>query len=209
MSFEAPTVAEFERAGVTILVTENGWIGQAPDGGKLYALALGQHNGAGWWPVGDEDRFTGMGVSLKPWRRNGGHLLALGQRGFGPQGIAAPKDWLHRIPVRLRGCTVRPIQLRAHPGRVNPRPNLEPALADCWAVLTWSSGAAVKAIAAGIPAFHDMPNWIGAPAAKHGFSDLERPFLGDRMPMFHRLSHAQWSVDELASGEPFARILGV
>lgn len=82
-------------------------------------------------------------------------------------------------------------------------------LKDCWAVVTWSSGAAIKAIAAGVPAFHALPNWIGAPAAKPFGSDLENPFLGDRLPMFQRLAWAQWGLDEIASGEPFKRLLGI
>jgi hypothetical protein len=67
--------------------------------------------------------------------------------------------------------------------------------------VTWGSGAGIKSIVAGIPVFHEMPNWIGAPAAKLGLDDIEQPFLGDRQPMLNRLAWAQWDLDEIASGE--------
>jgi hypothetical protein len=73
--------------------------------------------------------------------------------------------------------------------------------------VTWGSGAAIKAIAAGIPVFHELECWIGAEAATFGINDLEHPFLGDRHLMFHRISWAQWTAEELASGEPFRWLL--
>jgi hypothetical protein len=73
--------------------------------------------------------------------------------------------------------------------------------------VTWGSGAAIKAIAAGIPVFHELKCWIGAEAAQFGIEDLEHPFLGDRHLMFHRLSWAMWTSEELESGEPFRWLL--
>jgi hypothetical protein len=81
-------------------------------------------------------------------------------------------------------------------------------LADCFAAVTWGSGAAIKAIIAGVPVFHEFSRWIGAPAAKFGAANLEQPFVGDRLPMLRRLAYAQWSVAEIERGEPFALLLG-
>ena len=52
----------------------------------------------------------------------------------------------------------------------------------------------------GIPVFHDYKNWVGAPAASCSM-DLENPYLGDRSEMLHRLAWAQWTWDEIESGE--------
>jgi len=84
---------------------------------------------------------------------------------------------------------------------------MDPDFEDCWAAVTWASGGAIKAICAGIPVFYEFEKWIGAPSARLGFGDLENPFLGDRGPMLHRLSWAQWNVDEIAKGEPFRWLL--
>lgn len=202
----------FEQAGAKVIVAENGWMGKDPAGHKLYALCLGHHNGLGTWPVGPEDRWARLGIELKPWRTSGTHILVFDQRGIGERGIASPPGWVDDVQRRLARATKRPVRLRVHPGRklkLNDAvmPPLEPDLIDCHAVVTWSSGAAIKAIAAGIPAFHELPGWIGAGAARLGIDDLESPFLGDRLPMFQRLAHAQWTADEIATGEPFKCLL--
>ena len=38
---------------------------------------------------------------------------------------------------------------------------------------------------------------------------LADPFLGDRLPAFHRLAWAQWTVDEISTGAPFRHLLDV
>ena len=195
----------YEQAGATVIVAENGFIGRAPCGGKMYALALGHHNGLGSWRVGEADRFKTLGVELKPWRATGENILILAQRGIGEPGVAMPRDWAATVHRRLSRVTSRPIRLRAHPGLL--RTPLEPELENVHAVVTWASGAAIKAIAAGIPCFHELPGWIGAGAARLGIDKIEKPFLGDRTEMFHRLAWAQWSADEIASGEPFKWLL--
>ena len=204
-SANAVDATKYEKIGATVLVTENGWIGADDKGNKLYALAKGHHNGAGWWPVGNEDRWTRLGIELKPWRKDGRHILVLPQRGIGEPGVAMPRGWAQDAMDRLKAVTRRPVKLRQHPG-FNKTP-LEPVFEDCWAAVTWASGAAIKAIVAGIPVFHEMPSWLGGPAARRGIADMETPYLGDRMPMLNRLSHGQWGAEEIKSGEPFARLL--
>jgi len=191
--------------GAGAFVTENGYLHGGPPRYTTYALARSQHNGAGTWPEGPAARWEALGVDLKPWRTDGRHILVLPQRGIGPAGVAMPRGWPEAVTRRLRSMTKRPVQLRKHPGPIAVA--LEPDLRDCWAAVTWGSGAAIKAIIAGVPVFHDMPGWIGAPAAARLEAGLEQPFLGDRLPMLRRLVWAEWTTDELATGEPFARLL--
>lgn len=196
----------YEAAGAAVLVTENGYLRGGPEFKyETYALARSHHNGAGLWTEGDAKRLSAFGLDLKPWRTDGRHVLVLPQRGIGEPGVAMPRPWGELTANRLRNRTKRPVQLRKHPGRI-PQP-LEPSFRDCWAAVTWGSGAAIKAIVAGIPVFYDFPRWIGAPAAKPLSEDLEQPFTGDRLPMLQRLAWAEWWTDELATGEPFARLL--
>ena len=203
----------FEAVGARVIVAENGFVGKDPQGHKLYAMCLGHHNGAGTWRVGEEDRWGNLGIELKPWRDRGEHLLVLAVRGIGEPGIAAPHGWEHDAARRLQKLTKRPVRIRDHPGRklklndANPPP-LDPDLANCWACVTWGSGAAIKAIIAGVPVFHEMPNWVGAGAAKFGLTEIETPFLGDRLPMLRRMCWAMWSSEEIATGGPIKWLLG-
>ena len=152
----------YERAGAPIIVAENGYIGRDEEGRQFYALARSHHNGAGEWYVGEEDRWAKTGVRLRRWRADGDFILVLPQRGIGPEGVAMPRQWPIEIVRRLKGVTRRPIKMRPHPGKEKSDPS--PDFAGCWAAVTWGSGAAIKAIVAGIPVFHELERWIGAPA---------------------------------------------
>lgn len=194
-------IRNYERRGATVLVVENGYIG------PFFAMARNHHNGAGTWSVGGPERWDGMGIELRPWRSGGEFILVLAQRGIGEPGVAMPRTWLKRIVSRVSKMTRRPVRLRRHPG--NSKADVSDALKGAWAVVTWGSGAAIKALAAGYPVFHELGPWIGAPASLPlAGADLERPFLGDRLPMFERLAWSQWRPEEVESGEAFRWLLG-
>lgn len=201
-------VSQFEAAGALIIVAENAYIGKDEEGAKLIALARDYHNGAGRWPESDGgDRWAGFNVPLAPWRDGGSRLLVLPQRGFGSPGVAMPMGWTAGVVPTLRKLTDRKIEVRQHPG-IHHAP--DPDFTDVWAAITWGSGAAIKALAAGIPVFHQMKKWIGAAAAaKLGERPIEEPWLGDRLPMFERLAWAQWRAGEIETGEPFARLVAL
>jgi len=196
----------FEQAGAAVIVSENGWVRRI-DGLKTIALCRGHHNGAGEWPEGEEDRWSALGVELQAWRSDGEHVLVLDQRGIGEPAVAMPRGWTASAVSQLQSMTRRRIVVRRHPGNAEPPP--EPDWRDCWAAVTWASGAGIKAIIAGVPVFYGLERWIGGPAARYGLDDIERPFLGDRLPMLHRLAYAQWTLEELTTGEPFARLLAL
>lgn len=197
-----------EEAGSRIVVAENGYTDAVDeDGHQWFSMALDHHNGRGRWRVGDTPRFPLMGLTLRPWRAEGGFVLVLPQRGIGAPGVAMPPRWPREIEARLKKVTDRPIRVRPHPGLKSQATPLAPALDGCHAVVTWGSGAAVKSIMHGVPAFHELPGWIGGPAARFGIDDIERPFLGDRAPMFERLAWSQWRIAEIASGVAFRHLL--
>ena len=91
-----------------------------------------------------------------------------------------PLDW---VP---KGCT----RIRKHPG-ARPCKPLEDDLAQASKVVTWGSGAAIKALMWGIRVESHMPNWIG-----------EQDNTDDgRLAMLRRLAWAQWRIAEIESGE--------
>lgn len=202
----APFAKAYEDAGARVLVVENGYVGRDHAGRQLFAIAQGHHSGAGLWREGDDDRWSRLGIEPAAWRSGGHEIVVLPQRGIGEPGVAMPMDWADDVVRRLRAVTDRPIRVRRHPGKERPDPT--PDLLNAWAAVTWASGAAVKAIVAGVPVFHEMRRWVGAPAARFGISNIEDPFRGDRLPMLRRLAWAQWTIEEIRSGEPFAWLLG-
>jgi hypothetical protein len=120
-----------------------------------------------------------------------------------------PREWSYATGRALPLRTKRPIRLRRHPGHAKTEPYDD--LRNAHAAVTWGSGAAIKALAFGVPVFHAFPRWIGAPSALSlDGSDLEAPLCDDdaRLAMFRRLAWAQWPMADIVSGEAFSWLLG-
>lgn len=176
---------QFEAAGLPVLVTENASWGNTFAGSNWYSLARNWHNTAGCFVVGDATRWDSLGIELAPWR-TAGETVVLPQRGIGPPEVAMPRDWARRQQARIR----------PHPGRGSAIP-LEQDLAKAGKVVTWGSGAAIKALMLGITVESHMPNWIGQ----------QENTDESRLAMFRRLAWAQARWDEISSGEAFSRLL--
>lgn len=185
----------WEQRGGTVIVAENGYLQKVDK--TYYALSVHGHNGSGRIRVGDWGRFEKLGIPIKQWRSDSapGYDLVLGQRGIGSRLMASPSQWAEKMVAMLqrKGSTVK---LRAHPGNHAPKVPLLSDLAGARAVHTWASSAAVWAIVEGIPVYHSAPHWIGA-----GASPLTQHIV------LNRVAWGQWHFDEIATGEPFARLL--
>lgn len=175
----------FEAAGRPVLITENASWGNDFQGGHWLTMARGYHNTAGCFPVGDADRWDSLGVMLEPWRTEG-ETVVLPQRGIGPPEVRMPSGWANYQKGRIRN----------HPGQRAAKP-LADDLAKAGRVVTWGSGAAIRAMLWGIPVESHMPNWIG---------EQDNTDAG-RLAMFRRLAWAQWRLDEFRSGEAFEWML--
>lgn len=197
-----------ERAGALVLVAENGYLGFDKDGHQHYALARNAHNGAGDWFVGGPERFEALGIELQPWQQ-GKHIAVRGQRGIGCSVMSSPPDWHGLVAKRLRSIIKREIVVHRHPGNgaVTDRSH-EQYLQGAHALVIWSSSVGVKALVMGIPVFYEAPHWICAGAAVRGIANIEQPKIDDaaRLAAMQRMAWAQWSVAELATGEPFVRL---
>ena len=176
-----------EKAGGKVLVIENGYLQKVDK--TMYAVSLSEHHTGG--PVGDTDRFGPLGFEPQPMRPDGGGVLVCGQRGIGSPRMASPPQWAekHVASLRSRGMRAR---LRPHPGNFAPKVPLQDDLRDVGACHVWSSNAGVLALVLGYPVTSWAPHWIGN---------------GPREQALQRMAWSQWSVPELATGEPFARLL--
>lgn len=197
----------WEARGGTVLVAENGYLGGDDQGRQRYALAAHGHNGSGWWPRGGPERFAALNVALSPWvSRPDGYSLVCGQRGIGSRSMASPSNW----HVGAAARSPQPARVRLHPGnKPDPRaPTLEQDLANAKLCVVWSSTSGVKALVRGIPVLFDAPHWVCEHAAhrlvpaRGGDQGVLRND-GARQQALEDMAWAQWTVDELATGEPF------
>ena len=179
----------FEARGLPVLVVENSSWGNDFAGCRWLTLARGNHNTADRFPVGGDDRWDRLGVDPAPWRDRG-ETVILAQRSIGAPPVAMPRGW----PERMRNALGA--RVRVHPGQSAAMP-LEQDLARAGTVVTWGSGAAIKALLWGIPVESHMPGWIG---------EQDNTDAG-RLAMLRRLAWAQWQLPEIASGEPMRRLL--
>lgn len=195
-----------EAAGAAAIVAEEAYTRRLwPE--KHFALALDGHNGSGRWFPGGAGRWTKMGIALKPWRKDGKHILVCAARGMGAPAMREPRGWADDVVRRLAQATARPVRLRRHPGKRYADRPLEDDLAGAWAVVVWASNCATHALVAGIPVFFEAPHIITAGAAERGIKRIERPAYPERLPVFERLAWAQWTMDEIRAGGPFQHLL--
>jgi hypothetical protein len=206
---EETEAEDWERRGGTVIVMENGYLQKVDK--TMYAISVGQHNGAGWFPVGTEARFSKLGFEVKPWRTGGEYVLVCAQRGIGSKLMASPAGWERRTAAAIQKIrSGLPVRIRQHPGNFAPKVPLVDDLRYAQSCFIWSSGSGVRALVEGVEVNYSAPRWIceraavswkGRPGGEYAIDDVFR------MEALHRMSHGQWSVPEIASGEPFARIL--
>ncbi len=187
----------WETAGGTVIVAENGYLQKVDK--TYYALSVHGHNGSGWFPIGPEDRFTALGIPMKPWGIHAvdGYRLICGQRSIGSRMMRSPPRWGELLASKFHKGGV-PYKLRLHPGNFEPKVPLVDDLRKAAACEIWSSAAGVRALVEGVPVRHAAPYWI---CGDGGGGDTAR------LLALHRMSHGQWHHEEIGTGEPFARII--
>lgn len=202
------TARRYEAAGLPVIVAENGYLGRDWRGEHWYALARGGHNGSGKWKIGSSERWDSLNVELAPLRQDGSEIVLLATRHIGPRGVAEPYGWAQKVAEQVARVWKLPVRIRQHPGENKCIP-LEEDLKNAKAVVSWGSGAALKAMIWGIPAVYGFKNWIGAEAATPIDAFLAKAINvnGQRKEMFRRLAWAMWRTDEIATGEPFKCLL--
>lgn len=155
-----------------------------------------QHDGQG---TATSERFDWFNRPVQPWRADGRHVLVCPNsdtyfRLFGTTAAA----WLAQVTAALAQSTDRPVRVRWK-GQADP---IDRDLRHCWAVVAFSSAAALDALIAGVPVFVLAPF---AAAARMGLADvqaIETPrYPDDREAFLWNLAQQQWTLAEIRSGE--------
>lgn len=168
--------------------------------GKYYRITKNayQHDGRG---VSTGARFRGFPrLQIKPWRTTGSHILICPNSAvyFALHGLDVDQ-WLCDVTAVLRQHTDREIRIRWKTQRADRPIGLD--LAEAWAVVGFSSAAAIDALVAGVPVFTLAPF---AATVRMGLSDLtaiEQPFYPEDRELFVSvLADHQWTIPEMLKG---------
>jgi len=192
-----------------VIVLETGYINRGDGINHHYAAGFNGLNGrADFRNRGmPGDRACLLGVDLKPWRKDGDHILLCGQ---------VPWDasvdhidftaWLQETYLKInRG---RLVKIRTHPALKDPGVSLEKHLKNCWAAVTFNSNAAVEAAIAGIPVFASDLGSMAWEIANKSLESIESPITPDREQWLNDLAYTQWTPAEMANGEAWRHLFG-
>jgi hypothetical protein len=161
-----------------------------------------------------------LGISLKPWRTNGNHILICLQRHGGwSMGGLSSIDWLFNTIKLIKSNSNRPIVIRTHPGdkkikqilkvkeknvSMSVREKLTDDLQAAWATVVYNSSPSVASVIEGVPTFITDPNPRQSQSfdvANFDLKNLENPIMPDRQHWIEKLSMCHWNFEELRSGE--------
>ena len=205
-TFDA-VASRFEKAGAYVFVAENGLMGDDWLPGKWFSLALSHVAiGGGDFKPGGPERWSSFGVPLKAYTYRTDPPLILEQRSIGHPTVASPYNWAPSVRARFGGT------IRKHPG-TNPDPAGHTLIDDlnrAGSVITWCSGAAVKAMAHGLPVWYRHEKFVMASACRPLAEFTTFPPLRDydlRIRAFQKMAWAIWELEEIRSGRPFARLM--
>jgi hypothetical protein len=166
VSFARGAVFRQQRVkNLDVIVLETGYINRGDGPNHHYAAGFNGLNGrADFRNKGmSPDRLGLLNVNLKPWRKDGKHILLCGQVPWDAS-VEMCHDyvgWLRYMVGQIRYHTKREIRFRPHPlGMIDPIPGttystvpIAEDFKDCWAVVTFNSNSAVEGVIEGIPSF--------------------------------------------------------
>lgn len=161
-----------------------------------------QHDGRG---ISDGRRLNALGISFLPWREptSRGHVLVCPQSDEFMRLVADyPGEWINDTVPALKGLTTRKIVVRKwERNKAERRRTLQQDLQGCFALVTWSSAAAIAAIAAGVPAICMAPDCVARPVAGHYLDEIDCPPANlQRMPWAAVVADNQWTLEEMRNG---------
>ena len=183
------------------------WVSDSnPHGWKYYHRIVPnnlQHNKIISRPA---DRWEKLRIKIQPWRQTGNKIL-----------IAAPDEkpcifygidlaqWLEQTIATIKQHTDRPIEIRRRnpDRRARVENNIETALDNVHAVVTFNSIAATESILAGVPAFVLAPCNAALPVSDTDLTRIDTPTYADQDQVHawaHHLAYGQFHNTELANG---------
>ena len=188
---------------------------------KYYRVSVDSFQATAYFMKKDRppDRWETFGYEMKPWQKVGkdGHIVVAGgseKYSFWHEHEGGATGWAWRVIEEIRKYTRRPIVYRPKPSWADavpikgtkfsrPPTVLTQELQNCHALVTFGSNSAVTSICQGVPVFV-LGDGIARPMGLSDLSKIESPLYPsdqDRMRWARCLAYAQWSLEEMESGE--------
>jgi len=180
-------VDDYAAKGIRALIIDHGHFRDVPGYWQLSIGALNRIPSLACPP----DRFKALGLSVKTSGGNAkGYTLIAAQR---------PHDASHGLSANgyRAWLSAQDGKVRPHPLESAPDNSLADDLAGAKLVRTLCSTTGLDALLAGVPAVAELPDR----AVWGELSGETLPSMADRLAMFSRIAYAQWTLDEIASGE--------
>lgn len=203
----------------TWLVMENGYIPKI-NGIKYYAVGQNGFNGMGDHRADNSpsDRWKSFSVRYQR-KQNKGYILVIGQFGHKDTRISMPINWPDQILNEIRMFTDRPIVYRPKPERgrlpvqlytdmtIDEVTPLDVLISSAYAVVVYSSKAAIYAMLSGVPVIVTGQYSIVKHLCCNDIADIEEVKPVELEQFWYDLAYMQWSEEEIASGVPFRRFM--
>ena len=190
----------------------------------------GVNNNAYFGPrANDRQRADKLGLTLDPWRTNDGPILFACQHNNSAQwnSPTSQERWTTETIETIRKHTDRQIILRQHPrcpirfknlpaNTILQLPKKIPNTYDdydfdvsrAYAVINWSSNPGIIAAMRGVPVFTSFSS-LAWSVANLDVNKINNPDTPDRRQWLNDLAHTEWTTEEIATGEPIARLTSV
>lgn len=170
------------------------------------------------------DRFEKLNIEVKPWRKNGNHILTHGQvlYGVGSQHVDINK-WMKKFIVNYFESPNRKIKkhfFRGHPNAQHSlksdqkvqrmvsfsKDTLEADFTNCWCSVTFCSHIIAESIVRGIPCISCSKTSMGYPLfhSDNPIEDCMNPPMPDRQQWLNDIAYTQWHTDEIKDGTAWA-----
>lgn len=159
------------------------------------------------------DRLEALGISVKPWRRGGDHILVVEQSDYFMRYLAGysggVSEWRSAVRSAIAKHTDREIRIRPWKrDKVQASASLAADLEGAWAVVTHASAAANEALLAGIPVFLTGES-VALELGSGDLSEIESPRRPDgREEWAARLAASQWTLEEMRAGMAWRALQG-
>lgn len=219
------SIWDFAQAqGKPVVVLEVGGIVRS----TTWKVGLNGINKDAFFSVGnDAARANSLGLTPRPWRTLGDHILLCGQhdRSLQWQGMPNMSQWVVDTINEVRKYTDRKIVIRPHPRcpitavenqfknvitqtptkRAGSYDDYDMRFDNAHAVVSWSSNPGICAVINGYPVFTG-PTSLAHAVANHSLSDIETPQMPERQQWLNDYAHTEWTVQEIAAGLPLKHL---
>lgn len=222
MSMNKNIYHSFRKQNKSVLIIEVGNFFR----GRTWRLCLDHINGQGFFGNDvdlDKDRPKKLGVSLKKLqvdRKPYILIAAQHDKSLQWEGMPSLPTWSIGMVEKIRRYSDRTVVIRPHPrckftvklpNTVMEAPKQISGTYDDFdisynfhCVINHNSGPAIQAAISGVPIVCDSSSL--AAELSNSLENIENPILSDRDLWLIKLSHTEWTVEEIKQGTPFHRI---